>query len=182
MTTTTDAQVASNGASQQATLTVAEAETLVFRECRLLDEVRYEEWLELFTSDGVYWIPVHDGELADARTKVSIVYDDAERRAERVFRTLHTPVLDQNPRSRTVHFASNIEVVEDEDGPRINCAQLIAELRPGGERQVGLNRTRMLAGRCEYRVRRESGQWRITLKKLVLIESEQPLFNLAFIL
>jgi len=164
-------------------LTRADAEDLVHRECRLLDELRYEDWLDLFTPDGIYWLPVRDGSRADAVDQVSIVFDDTERRAERVFRTLHTPVLDQNPRSRTVHFASNIEV-EDASGaePVIRCAQLVAELRPGGDRQVGLNRTRLLAGRCEYRVRREAGAWRIALKKLVLIESEQPLFNLAFIL
>jgi len=169
--------------SATGSLSAAEAEALVHRECRLLDELRYEDWLELFTSDGIYWIPVRDGEQADAAGLVSIVYDDAARRAERVFRTLHTPVLDQNPRSRTVHFASNIEVVDSDTAePRIRCAQLVAELRPGGDRQVGLNQTRLLAGRCEYRLHREAGVWRIALKKLVLIESEQPLFNLAFIL
>lgn len=164
------------------TLTRQDAEDLVFAECRLLDETRYEEWLDLFTDDGVYWLPVADGEPEDAGSLVSIVYDDAERRAERVFRTLHTPVLDQNPRSRTVHLAGNVEVVAGSDGPRILCSQFIAELRPGGDRQVGLNRTRVLAGRCEYRVRHESGRWRIALKKLTLLERDQPLYNLAFIL
>lgn len=159
--------------------TLDEAVALVNEECRLLDEVRYEEWLELFTPDGLYWIPVADGPPEDA---VSIVYDDAERRAERVFRTLHTPVLDQNPRSRTVHLASNVEVQATGDGPRILSSQLIAEMRAGGEGQLGLGQPRLLAGRCEHRVRFEGGRWRIALKKLVLIQADQPLYNLTFIL
>lgn len=163
-------------------LTSAEAEALVYRECRLLDELRYEEWLELFTEDGLYWLPVVDGEPEEAPDLISIVYDDSQRRAERVFRTLHTPVLDQNPRSRTVHMAGNVEVDEAGDGVRIRCNQIIAEMRAGGDRQVGLNRTRVFAGRCEYRLRHENGQWRITLKKLLLIDADQPLYNLTFIL
>jgi len=42
--------------------------------------------------------------------------------------------------------------------------------------------SRLLAGRCEYRLRPVDGQWRIALKKLVLIEADQPLYNLTFIL
>jgi 3-phenylpropionate/cinnamic acid dioxygenase small subunit len=162
----------------------AEAEDLIFTECRLLDELRYEEWLELFTSDGLYWLPIVDCDVADADKGLSIVYDDSERRAERVYRTLHTPVLDQSPRSRTVHLAGNVEVADAGDPSRalVRCSMIIAELRPGGDRQLGLNRTRVFAGRCEYRLRRDNGAWRIELKKLLLIDSDRPLYNLTFIL
>lgn len=181
MTTAADSRATADSAAWPA-LTREAAEALVYEECRLLDELRYEEWLHLFTEDGVYWLPIADGPAEDAGSQVSIVYDDGQRRAERVFRTLHTPVLDQNPRSRTVHLVGNVEVMEEEAGPRIVCSMFVAELRPGGDRQVGLNRTRVLAGRCEYRVRYEADRWRITLKKLLLIESDQPLYNLTFIL
>ena len=29
----------------------------VYREARLLDEMRYDAWLALFTEDGYYWMP-----------------------------------------------------------------------------------------------------------------------------
>src|SRR3954468_14074208 len=87
---------------------VEEAAALLYREARLLDERRYDEWLELFTDDGIYWLPIHtDGGDADPRSAISIVYDDAARRGERVFRALETPVLDQSPPSRTVHVVAN---------------------------------------------------------------------------
>lgn len=179
MTTTTGI-----GPATGSTLTPVEAESLIFRECRLLDDLRYEEWLDLFTEDGLYWLPIADGEPEEAESLVSIIYDDAERRAERVFRTLHTPVLDQNPRSRTVHMAGNVEVlgVLADGTSQVRCSMIVAELRPGGERQVGLNKTRVYAGRCEYRLRREDDGWRIRLKKLLLLDADQPLYNLTFIL
>jgi 3-phenylpropionate/cinnamic acid dioxygenase small subunit len=164
--------------------TEAEATALLHLEARLLDERRYDEWLELFTTDGVYWIPLVDGDIADAKNVVSIIYDDGERRSERVFRTLHTPVLDQNPVSRCVHFVTNVEVLAGEETaePRVLSNLLLTELRPGGDRQVGLNHLRLLAGRCEYRLRKEDGQWRIVLKKVLLIDADQPQYNLAFII
>jgi 3-phenylpropionate/cinnamic acid dioxygenase small subunit len=165
-------------------LTRAVAEEFIFREVRLLDTLRLEEWLTLFTDDGLYWLPIEDGDLAGAEDAVSIIYDDRERREERVYRTLHTPVLDQRPRSRTVHLVGNVELAgTDERGDvRVLCSQFIGELRPGGQGQVGLNRTRVFAARGEYRLRGTPDGWRMSLKKLVLIDADQPLYNLTFVL
>ncbi|MGH2820790.1 MAG: aromatic-ring-hydroxylating dioxygenase subunit beta [Actinomycetota bacterium] len=171
--------------TELATPTVEQAKELLFLEARLLDERRYEEWLELFTEDGLYWLPIHhDGGTADPRSAVSVIYDDSERRGERVFRTLHTPVLDQNPPSRTIHLVSNVEVDgEAEEGDAaVRCVQIIAEMRPGGPGQVGLGEPRMFAARCRYGMRLVDERWRISLKKLMLIDSDRPLYNLTFIL
>jgi 3-phenylpropionate/cinnamic acid dioxygenase small subunit len=176
--------VAHRQVSRSVELTRAVAEEFIFREVRLLDTLQLEEWLTLFTDDGLYWLPIEDGDPADAADAVSIVYDDRERREERVYRTLHTPVLDQSPRSRTVHLVGNVEVVgADERGDvRVLCSQFIGELRPGGQGQVGLNRTRVFAARGEYRLRGTPDGWRMSMKKLVLIDADQPLYNLTFVL
>jgi 3-phenylpropionate/cinnamic acid dioxygenase small subunit len=165
---------------------VAEVEALLYREARLLDENRYEDWQALFTEDARYWLPIDgDGSDIDPERSISIIYDDLARIDERVFRTLHTRVLDQNPRSRTVHMVSNVEVEPERvDGDVVvRCTQLIGELRPGGRGQVGLNDQRYFAGRCEYRLREDeaAGDWRISLKKVVLLNADQPIYNLTFI-
>ena len=163
--------------------TVEAAQRLLFHEARLLDERRYEEWLELFTEDGIYWLPMHHEDGNDPATSISIIYDDAQRRSERVYRTLHTPVLDQSPPSRTLHLVSNVEVdPEPIDGAaRVWCVQLIAEMRPGGPGQAGLGEPRWFAARCEYHLKQDGGGWKIALKKLALIDSDRPLYNLTFV-
>jgi hypothetical protein len=89
-------------------LSVDEAERFLVAEARLLDERRFEEWEALFTDDAVYWVPMDpDRDPADT---VSIIYDDRKRLHERVYRLTRTPVLDQNPPSRTVRFVANVEV------------------------------------------------------------------------
>jgi ethylbenzene dioxygenase subunit beta len=162
------------------------AERLLFLEARLLDERRYDEWNELFAEDGIYWLPIVDeyGREPDEGEGVSILYDDPFRRGERIFRTLHTPVLDQNPPSRTIHAVSNVEVEPEPGsggGAIVRCVQLIAEMRPGGAGQVGLGTTCIFPARCEYLLRAIGGELRIAKKKVVLLESDRSLYNLSFV-
>ena len=84
----------------EGTPTVQEAERFLFAEARLLDERRFEEWESLFTDDAVYWVPIDPGR--DPSHAVAIIYDDRKRLHERVYRLTQTPVLDQNPASRTI--------------------------------------------------------------------------------
>lgn len=171
-------------ASVASALSVADAERILHLEARLLDEHRYEEWQRLFTDDGKYWLPIPvDGDDPDPVRGISIIYDDVGRIDERVYRTLHTPVLDQNPRSRTCRMVSNVEVetMPGDTDVLVRCNQLIGELRPGGPGQVGLNDQRFFMAHCQYRFRRSEGEWRISLKKVVLLNADQPIYNLTFI-
>lgn len=162
-------------------LTRSEAEDLLYHEARLLDEMRLEEWLELFTEDGLYWLPIDENKKPGEDT--SLIYDLPIRRQERVYRLLSTPVPSQSPPSRTIHGILNVEV---EDGPddevRVHSVQIVYEARVGDHAQVGLGEQRSFAGRCEHRLRYEDGSWRIALKKLVLLNRDSSIPNLTFMI
>lgn len=162
-----------------AALSVLDAERFLFAEARLLDERRFEEWEALFSDDGTYWVPIDPTKVAGQG--ISIISDDRKRLHERVYRLTQTPVLDQNPPSRTMRLVSNVEVEPDGKETRLRCRQLITELRPGGLGQAGLNVVRLFPATCEYRLRRVNGAWRIVQKKVVLLDSDQPHYNLSFI-
>jgi 3-phenylpropionate/cinnamic acid dioxygenase small subunit len=162
-------------------ISVDEAQQLLVAEARMLDDRRFDEWETLFTDDGTYWLPIDpDREAAGA---ISIIYDDRRRLHERVYRLTQTPVLDQNPHSRTVHLVSNVEVEPGaaNGDATVRCNQLITEMRPGGPGQSGLNAPRWFAARCEYRLRRVDGAWRIVQKKVMFLNSNEPHYNLSFI-
>ena len=93
-------------------LTREQAEDFLYRETRFLDEGRLEEWLQLFTEDGIYWLPLTAGH--DPQQEPSIIYDDQSRRERRVYQLIKEPRLAQRPPSRTVHMISNVEVEEEE--------------------------------------------------------------------
>src|SRR5437879_9782337 len=119
-------------------LSAPEAERFLFAEARMLDERRFDEWETLFTDDGSYWVPIDPRKALGQG--VSIISDDRKRIHERVYRLTQTPVLDQNPPSRTIRFVSNVEVEADGAGTaRLRCRQMVTELRPDWRRHAGLS-------------------------------------------
>jgi benzoate/toluate 1,2-dioxygenase beta subunit len=90
---------------------LAGVEKYLYREVRLLDERRFEEWTDLFTEDGYYWVPAYPNQT-DPYKAVSIFFDDRQVMRTRLSRLDHPNIHAQKPPSRTVHIVSNIEIDE----------------------------------------------------------------------
>lgn len=152
------------------------AEQLIYQEVRMLDEGRFEDWLDVFADECTYWIPTWNNTPDEAP---SVIYDDRARLEERVYRLIETPAYSQMPPSRTVHLVSNIEVADEET---VNCAMLVCELRTGDRTQVGLGAPRSHAARVTYRFVRQDGAFKIRDKHVFLLERDQPLYNVTFLI
>jgi 3-phenylpropionate/cinnamic acid dioxygenase small subunit len=157
-----------------------EAEDFLFHEADLLDQRKYEEWLELFTADGIYWLPMEDD--TDPELVPSILYADMNSLRMRVhqFSKRH---YSQRPPSRTAHAISNVTVREADrdDEALVRCVVTVAELREGDYTQLGLGEQRFFSGYCTYRLR-QGDPLSIASKKLVLINRDVPIVNLSFLL
>jgi len=164
-----------------APMTRKDAEDFLFEEARLLDERRFEEWLDLFTKDGIYWIPIVED--SDPGKQTSILYDDNALLQMRVHHLLHERNFAQLPRSQTVHQITNVQVWDGErpNEVRLRCNLVVHEIRRGNHLQLGLGIQRALAGKCDYVLRYED-KWRIALRKVVLINRHLPIVNLSFLL
>ena len=163
-----------------ASLSRSDAEDFLFHEAELLDERRFDAWLRLFAPTGVYWLPIREDAPPDAAT--SLIYDEPLRREERVHRLLKTPAQAQMPPSRTQHGISNVRVEDDPHGGiRIYSNQVVHELRRADYQQAARSEQRTLVGRCEHHLRNEDGDWRIVLKKVILLDRDMPIANLTFI-
>ena len=161
-----------------AALTRAEAEDFLYREARLLDERRFDEWLALFTADGRYWVPC--GQPMDEGPLTHLVSDDRAQLEDRLRQLQNPRHSSQRPPSMTTHLVSNVEVEGVSDGhAAVHSSFLVYELR---KTQGGDGRTRPFAGRCEHLLRQEAGQWRIADKKVWLMERDLPISNLTFLL
>lgn len=158
-----------------------DAEAFLYWEARLIDEHRYDEWLELFAEDGIYWLPINED--AGPKEHLSLIYDDDHRRRERVYRLALSPPA-QAPASRTLHIVSNVEVADGEDDHDVvlHSAQLIYEMRAGDDRQFELGDPRLFAARCEHRLRLVGGEPKLILKRMVLLNRDVPIPNLTFII
>ena len=56
-------------------MTEAAITQFIYHEARLLDEKRWDEWYELFTEDGHYWVPL-TRDQPDADLHTSLAYED----------------------------------------------------------------------------------------------------------
>jgi len=150
-----------------------EVERFLYREARLADEHDYRGWEALWTDDGVYWVPAAD--TTDPHTQMSIIHDNRSRIGLRV-RQLETGKRhSQAPPSRLRRMISNVELLGEHDGDVLVGANfLVAESR---ERGVTL-----WAGRCEYRLRRLDGDWRMAAKTVLLVDADRALYTLAFLI
>ncbi len=166
-------------------LSRTQAEDFLYFEAHLLDARCYHDWLDLFTADAVYWLPMEDD--SDPELVPSILYDDRGMMELRVRQFDHpTPHYAQHPPSRTIHAVSNVRVEpgEVEDEALVRCILMVTELREGDFQQLGLGEQRIYSGHATYRLRPAATAvgFAIALRKIVLINRDQPVMNLSFIL
>lgn len=156
-----------------------EVEELLLLEAYLLDARDLDGWLELFTEDATYWLPMGD---EDPDHEPSLVFDDRQRMEERVFRLLDTPAYAQMPPSRTLHNITNIRVLESSpSAAQVSCHLVVHEVRIGDPSQVGLASPRSFPASCTYRLIREDRALLIQEKVVRLLSRELPQYNLTFI-
>ena len=151
----------------------AEIEQLLYREARLMDEGRYDEWLSLWTDDAIYWVPCNHDDI-DPMREVSLIYDDRVRLGERVDRLKSGSVLAQEPKPRMRRVVSNIEVGARESGETIVQSNFMLGIaRPTGQ-QVWI-------GRSIHRLRGGADGLKIAHKKVLLINSDMEMPLLQFL-
>jgi len=145
----------------------AEVAELLFHEASLLDRGRLDEWLELYTDDATYWIPLQ-ADQSDPLTTSSIVYDDRRLMEARVRQFQHPRAHARVPAPRTVHQVGNVRVLEvDGRDTRVGSTLVLVEYRR--ERQS------VWGAVVEHRLRRTAHGLRIAAKRVDLVNSEAEL-------
>jgi 3-phenylpropionate/cinnamic acid dioxygenase small subunit len=148
---------------------------LLEQEARLLDALKFDEWLALYAGECIYWVPATPGG-GDPRREVAISFDDRRRLEDRIYRLRTGYAWSQAPRSRTVRMVSNVEVFTCADaGARmVRSNFLISEFRVDG--------TRYLSGWCGHRFIQAGPDWKIEVRQVNLIDCDQNLRNPSIVL
>ena len=75
----------------------------VYAEADLLDQGQWQDWLNLFTDDGHYWMPLAPGQT-DPRLHCSLLYEDTLLLKIRIERLQGARTFSQQPVSRSHHL------------------------------------------------------------------------------
>ena len=148
---------------------------LLEREARLLDQLRYDDWLALYAAECIYWVPSTPG-AGDPRREISVMFDDRRRLEDRIYRFRTGYAWSQAPASRTVRLITNVEVFATarDDARMLRSNFLISEFW-GDE-------TRVLTGWAGHRVVHDTEAWKIQAKQVNLIDCDQSIRNPSIIL
>jgi 3-phenylpropionate/cinnamic acid dioxygenase small subunit len=149
-------------------------ERFLYREARLLDEGRFEEWLELFLPDAVYWLPAGNGDINPAE-HVSIIFDSRHEMTSRVARLRSGHAHAQDPASRTNRIISNVEI-DDPLGRGDVAAHCVMALFILTRHQTVIH-----SARCRFLLRASGGSWKILEKKVVLLRSNEALEGIPYL-
>lgn len=152
-----------------------EAVRFVSREADCLDHRAYREWLDLWTDDGLYMIPIGD-DTEDLADRLNYAYDDAAMRRMRVARLTSGESMSARDASNTLRSLSRFFLL-DESTPAtvvLRCAQQLVEYRKGKFRDYPANVT--------YTLRREAAGIRLAAKTVRLINSTDALAGMSFLL
>jgi benzoate/toluate 1,2-dioxygenase beta subunit len=102
------------------------------------------------------------------------VFDDKQRLTDRIARLESGLAHAQSPPSKTKRLVSNVQIEDSsENAVTVLSGFILYELRRGKER--------VFAGRYEHRLRLIDGKWKIVSKKAVLVNNNEVIDNLTFI-
>ena len=155
---------------------LSDAQQFLYREARLQDDHEYAAWEELWTEDGVYWIPANsaDGQEVDPERDMSILYDNRSRIRLRVKQLLTGRRHTQEPKSQLRRIISNIELLSvDGDEIRVGANSMIFE--------SSVRDDTIWAARNEYLLRYAEEGIRMAFKKVTLVNNNRAIFTLSFL-
>ncbi|AMG90140.1 aromatic-ring-hydroxylating dioxygenase subunit beta [Bordetella parapertussis] len=157
------------------TAALAPLQRFVERECRLLDEQRFEEWLALYLPEATYWAPA-TRDNPDPDSQVSLFWDDKETMQTRVQRLLHPEIHSQIPASVTVRLTSNFRAAVapggEKDAYQVECRFIMVEDRLGSPRQ-------QFAGTFNYLLVQNGAAFRIRQKRVDLTNCDHAFHTLT---
>jgi len=146
----------------------------IWQEADMLDHGDFVEWLDLWTEDATYIIPIDPLET-DFENTLNYAYDNHHMRQLRVTRLTSGESISTTPRARTVRSQSRFRLLADEGGVvTVRCAQNLREFRKDVLKQYTADVT--------FQLVRSGDSFKIQRKLIQLINSTDTLAGIGYIL
>lgn len=156
------------------TATQQRLERFLAFEAALMDEHQYSDWMALWADDDIlYWVPCNDDDQ-DPNTGIAIIYDNRTRLEERMMRLKDKAAHAYRPRAKLIrNITGVVPVARDGDELEVACSFVLGETRAGVQN--------IWFGKCLYRLHDTGTQYRIRSKKVMLLNNDEAMPNLTFL-
>ena len=162
-------------------------EEFLYHEAEILDERRFEAWLELFTEDARYWMPLRrnvkfgelDREFTRAGQDINWFDEGKDTLTRRVRQILTGVHWAEEPLSRICHMVANVQILHAT--PSVSePAEVTAKCRFLVYRNRVETETDLFVGKREDVLRKVDSQWKIAQRKVILDQNVLLAKNLTF--
>ena len=145
-----------------------EVEDLLYEQGARLDAADWAGFIDLFTPDGIYWMPALPTQT-DWVAEPSIFADDQALMQIRLQRLAHPRAWSQEVPWATSHCVSNVRIAQwlPDTGELVATSRFHAtEVRGDAQRHY--------AGAYRHHLRRTAAGWRIALQRVDLLSAQLP--------
>lgn len=163
----------------------SQVEDFLYFEAELLDERKLREWLDLFTEDARYWMPIRyntferPDDLSEELSKPGEGYyfDDSKATLRvRVERVYAKNAWAEMPPSRTRHLITNVRTKKDDGNEVAVCSNfLVYRTRMETDQD-------MFVGERQDVLRRIDGSFRIARRTIILDQAVLAAKNISVFL
>lgn len=146
----------------------------IWQEADLLDHKGYQEWLQLWSDDGLYIVPAEFAADDNYEDTLNLALDDADMRRMRVARLEDGESVSANATGNTVRMISRVRVLEaGEDLIIARCAMTLNEMRHG--------KLVTYPADVEYQLQPSEDGFRLARKVVRLMHADSFLRTVSFI-
>jgi 3-phenylpropionate/cinnamic acid dioxygenase small subunit len=142
-----------------------DAEQFLYRQAALLDGRQWQDWIDLFAADGIYWMPP-DASYQTWDGQPAIFAEDRNLMTVRMRRVLHPDAWSQKPLWGTNHVVSNVIVDKAaKNGDLVVRSRFhMMELRRDDVRHF--------AGQYTHHLKKTKGGYRIKLQRVDMTNAQ----------
>jgi 3-phenylpropionate/cinnamic acid dioxygenase small subunit len=144
----------------------------VVREARLIDQQRFDEWLDMYADDAFYWMPL-EWNQTDPRLTCSLMYEDKLLLSIRVERLKGARTFSQKPKSRCHHVLQTPQV-----DSRDAAANSYVTWTAMHYVETRLEEQTLYAAWATHHLSVEDGRLKIKLKRVDLINCDAAFGNI----
>lgn len=141
-----------------------EIEQLLYRQAELLDDKNWQEWIDLFTPEGIYWMPPEPS-YTTWEGMPAIFAEDRNLMTVRMKRLRHPDAWSQRPLWETNHIVSNV-ILEKETKDEIVVRSRFHML------ELRRDDVRHFAGRYQHTLKKNGKGWAIKLQRVDMANAQ----------
>ena len=141
-----------------------EVEQFLYQQSELLDGKKWQDWIDLFAADGIYWMPPAP-EYKTWHGQPAIFAEDKNLMTVRMNRVLHPDAWSQRPLWETNHVVSNVRITKSwAKGIVVKSRFHMMELRRDDVRHF--------AGSYEHHLKKTKNGYRIQLQRVDMTNAQ----------